>query len=241
MDLFHVIVVAVLLIFVEKTYSFAGSFRLPTARGGLPSLTSTSRLYGEEGSGREDVSIQVSSVKDDNADVQETIHRGFSTETSLPVLGDCNNYYSGESEGRFWHQNSDQVIVYIPIAESVNRHMINVKFAARLVTVNVDGMDAFSFPCTERVIPDGCFWMLEIDNNTDDRYLVLDLEKRFRMINWKSLFGSEKDQELPEMSADDQVKRLEMLKKLIGDQAFGEDELRGENNVDALDAEVVEE
>jgi hypothetical protein len=94
----------------------------------------------------------------------------------LPVLPDCNNYYSGKFEDSFWLQNSDQVFVYIPIPESVSSKDITVKFEVKRVDINIKGEEKVVF-CSERIIPDGSFWTMEADKD-GTRYLQLDLEKR---------------------------------------------------------------
>jgi hypothetical protein len=140
----------------------------------------------------------------------EHIYREYPFQnTSLPVLPDCNNYYSGKFEEYFWHQNADQVYVYIPIEDSVSKRDIDVRFAALHVAVKINGKDEISFDCLERIIPDGSFWVIEEDKS-GKRYLQLDLEKRFRMINWKSLFG-----EAAKEDVDAIEKRSEMLEKLF--------------------------
>jgi len=131
----------------------------------------------------------------------------------LPVLPDCNNYYSGKLGENFWHQNSDNVFVYFPISDEIKKRDIDVKFEAKRVTLNIDGMDnmPISFECLERLIPDGSFWMLE-EGKDNQKYLHLDLEKRFRMINWKNLLGEPQEEE---QMADEIEKRSQMLEKLF--------------------------
>ena len=131
----------------------------------------------------------------------------------LPVLPDCNNYYSGKMGDNFWHQNSDNVYLYFPISDDIKKKDIDVKFEARKVTVNIEGMDdmPMSFDCMERLIPDGSFWMLE-EGKDNKKYLHLDLEKRFRMINWKNLLGEPQEEE---QHADEIDKRSKMLEKLF--------------------------
>jgi len=128
----------------------------------------------------------------------------------LPVLPDCNNYYSGKFEEYFWHQNSDQVYVYIPIDDDVTKADVKAKFEAKQVTVTIKGEEVIQFECLERIIPDGSFWVIETDKKEGKRYVQLDLEKRFRMINWKGLFG-----EAQEEQVDDSAKRSQMLEKLF--------------------------
>ena len=97
--------------------------------------------------------VEMESLLDAIADREETINRGFTTDKGIPVLGDCNNYYSGEYEGKFWHQNADQVYVYIPVSPNIQRGDIDVKFEARAVHASVEGMEPFSFPCSGKKIP----------------------------------------------------------------------------------------
>ena len=165
---------------------------------------------------------EMESLREAISERKEVVTRGFESDKGLPLLGDRNNYYSGEYEGKFWHQNADQVYVFVPVPVDLPKRAVDVQFDARAVHVLVDGMDSFSFPCTERIIPDGCFWVLEQDSKSGDKYLMLDLEKRFRMINWKSLFGAAQESEL---EADEATRRMQMLKSLIqskGGEMMGE-------------------
>jgi len=183
---------------------------------------------------------EMESLREMIKDREETINRGFETDKGIPLLSDRNNYYSGEYEDKFWHQNSDQVYVYIPVIKDLSRAAVNVKFDARAVHVNVDGMEPFSFPCTERIIPDGCFWVLEEDVKSGDKYIMLDLEKRYRMINWKSLFGAAQEAEL---EADEATRRMEMLKNMIAQKQgdmLGEADNDESGEVDAGDDGVLE-
>ena len=120
---------------------------------------------------------------------REQIYREYQYEqTELPILPDRNNYYSGSLGDWFWHQNADQVYVFIPLPEGVGKKDIDVKFSALSVEVLIDDKRLAYFECLERIIPDGSFWVVESSAKDGKRYLQLDLEKRFRMINWKNLF-----------------------------------------------------
>jgi len=120
---------------------------------------------------------------------REQIYREYPYEqTELPILPDRNNYYSGSLGDWFWHQNADQVYVFIPLPEGVGKKDIDVKFSALSVEVLIDDKRLAYFECLERIIPDGSFWVVEASAKDGKRYLQLDLEKRFRMINWKNLF-----------------------------------------------------
>ena len=128
----------------------------------------------------------------------------------LPLLPDLNNYWAGSSGDMFWHQNSDNVFVLIPLEDDHNKRNIKVDFQALSVTVSLPGKDKIEFSCEERLIPDGSFWIIEEDKD-GKRFLHLDIEKRFRMINWKALFGDTPAED----SADDIEKRSKMLEKLF--------------------------
>lgn len=133
------------------------------------------------------------------------------TEKSLPVLPDCNNYYSGKFEEFFWHQNADQVYVYIPISDEISKNDVSASFEAKKVSVSVKGKQVIEFECLERIIPDGSFWVIEKDGKDEKKFIQLDLEKRFRMINWKSLFGAASK----EVEEDLESRRSKMLEKLF--------------------------
>ena len=127
----------------------------------------------------------------------------------LPVLPDCNNYFSGKYRDYTWHQNADQVYVYIPVADTVSKVDVDVKFEALGVTVKVDDSLVVKFDTLERIIPDGSFWVLETGAD-GKKYLLLDLEKRLRMINWKNIFG-----EPPKEIVGESENRKKMLESLF--------------------------
>lgn len=124
--------------------------------------------------------------------------------TELPLLPDCNNYYSGKFGDFFWHQNADQVYVYIPIDDATIKNDIKVDFEAKQVTMQINGENVISFQCLERIIPDGSFWVIETDKD-GKRYVQLDLEKRYRMINWKGLFGEPNEEDVQKLESKTQL------------------------------------
>lgn len=151
----------------------------------------------------------LNSIRDDQISKSEEIFREYPYEyTALPLLPDCNNYYSGSFGEYFWHQNADQVYVYLPINEDVSKNDIQVSFEARKVAVSINGNEEISFQCLERIIPDGSFWIVEVDKD-GKRYIQLDLEKRYRMINWKCLFGE------PTVEETQAMEKSQMLEKLF--------------------------
>ena len=148
-------------------------------------------------------------IRDEQSKRAEEIYRKYPFEnSSLPLLQDCNNYFSGKFGDYFWHQNADQVYVYIPIDEAAKKDDIRVDFNAKSVSVFLHDKELISFECLERIIPDGSFWVMEKDS-LSNRYILLDLEKRYRMINWKGLFGE------PETNMDEEETRRESLKQLF--------------------------
>jgi hypothetical protein len=170
-------------------------------------LKSVGPVYNKLGMD-EDVFNEFKKKQDEKA---EEIYRVYPyAEIELPVLPDCNNYYSGEMGDYFWHQNADQVYVYIPIDEEIKRKEIKITFAAKKVDVRIRGEDVVSFDTLERIIPDGSFWVFEHDKD-GRRFLHLDLEKRFRMINWKNLF----DAAPVEDDATTQQNRAKIMEKLF--------------------------
>lgn len=108
---------------------------------------------------------------------QETLNRIYHHyDKMLPVLQDATNYYSGDYAGNFWHQNADAVLVHMPVASSVQKGDVKVKFEVKRVTVVVlDGPPVTLY--TDRIIPDGSCWSLEYDKD-GNKYIQLELEKR---------------------------------------------------------------
>ena len=158
----------------------------------------------------DDSSETIRRLREEQIAREEDIYRKYPfTDVKLPVLPDCNNYFSGKFGNYFWHQNSDQVYVYIPVEEALTKRDVDVDFQALQVTVNIKGKKEVYFKCLERIIPDGSFWTFEKDGE-GKTYIQLDLEKRYRMINWRSLFGNPKPNEQY-----DALKKSEMMEKLL--------------------------
>jgi len=113
----------------------------------------------------EDSSTTINKIRQEQ-EAREEIYREYPfQETMLPVLPDCNNYYSGKFEEYFWHQNADQVYVYIPIDDEASKSDVDVTFDVKRVAVKVRNQEVISFECLERIIPDGSFWVFETDKN----------------------------------------------------------------------------
>lgn len=171
---------------------------------------------------------------------EETYRKYPSADLGLPLLPDHNNYYSGKFRDSFWHQNADQVLVFIPLDDSVSNSDIKATFEATKLSVTVKGETIVAVRCFERIIPDGSFWIIEKDKN-GKRYIQLDLEKRYRMLNWRAFFGPPPDINDDPVAAQSRSKLMESLmsankglSKLTGVPAETMDEMM--KNPDFLDA-----
>lgn len=150
-------------------------------------------------------------IRTQQAEKAEELFRSYPFgDNDLPVLPDCDNYYSGKFGDYIWHQNADQVYVYIPVSEDIAKYDVDAEFNALSVKLNIKGQEVVEFNTLERIIPDGSFWVMEEDKD-GNKFVQLDMEKRFRMINWKQLFGDEPAGE----PADITEKRSKMLEKLL--------------------------
>lgn len=137
------------------------------------------------------------------------------TNLDLPILKDCNNYFSGKIQKKiFWHQNSDQLFVYLPIDKHITVNDISAKFEAKTLSLNIKNNKDLFIEFFDRIIPDGSFYCFEYDKN-GQKYIQLDLEKRFRMINWKDLFIQQDNNS--DTNSDDDLKdqREKILQKLF--------------------------
>jgi hypothetical protein len=110
---------------------------------------------------------------------QEEVYRKFPfAHHGLPLLPDCDGYFSGSCNGVFWHQDSDEVLVQIPVGDNTSKNCVHAKFSALHVDVDIDDLEPISFECVERIIPDGSFWTLETGKD-NKKFVQLNLEKRF--------------------------------------------------------------
>jgi hypothetical protein len=222
MTAFEVVFIVSLAI-VSSSYAFApSSFGCKWVRYNNAAVKSSSddRFDGKE---FEEALKNISPTmgKTINADDKDSIINDIRTEQisrkypfddyteQLPILPDCNNYYSGKYGTYTWHQNADQVFVYIPVEDTIGKRDIEIKFEALSVKVVINDEVIAKFDTIERLIPDGSFWIFETDKN-GQKYIQLDMEKRYRMINWKNLFG-----EAPKVVEGEAEARREMLEKLF--------------------------
>lgn len=148
--------------------------------------------------------------------LDEEVYRKYPFENyDLPILPDHDNYYSGKYKEFFWHQNADQVIMYISFSnitntETITKKDITSEIQAQSIKLSVLDKVVLEVKLFDKIVPDGSFWVIESDANTGEKYIQLDLEKRFRMINWRR-FVFEKE----ESSQSLDERRAETLKKLF--------------------------
>lgn len=130
------------------------------------------------------------------------------THLELPLLPDCDKFYSGKYGEIFWHQDADNVYIFYPIDyESLSKHDISVKFDVENISISIRGENMLSFKCFDRITPSSV-WSVEKDKD-GKAYLFIDLEKRFRFISWKGLF-----ERLPETEEDRREEKRRILEKL---------------------------
>jgi hypothetical protein len=126
----------------------------------------------------------------------------------MPCLSDCNNYYSGKFGDLSWHQNADQVLVTLKLPKTISKSDIKVKFDTTTLDIMIPNIENVSVTLPQKIIPAGTFWTLEDHKNNNSKYLVVDMEKRYRVLNWGYLFGS------PPTEKELESKRAEILEKL---------------------------
>jgi hypothetical protein len=177
--------------------------------------------------------MQVSMYKGEDVNKMESVFRKYPFHSaSLPELSDSSNYYSGTFGDLIWHQNGDQVFVFIPIEDdSITTNDVKAKLAVSSINIYVRDKIMYSFALMDKIIPDGSCWTWETDKRSGLRYLHLDLEKRYRVINWKSLFlQSEEEKKMEQDKAKSQLFQQFMsankgLSKLTGKSAPTEEEM----------------
>jgi hypothetical protein len=93
-----------------------------------------------------------------------------------------------------WHQTTHNVYVLIQLAPDIVSDDICVDFQTRLMNIDIRG-GALRIKTFDRLVPSGCFWTLErppADRGSEAAaFLRLDLEKRYPLVNWQSLFDAE--------------------------------------------------
>jgi hypothetical protein len=117
------------------------------------------------------------SLKDYNVSGEEVFRVYPYADLGLPVLNDCNNYFSGRFEDNFWHQNSDHVNVFIPLNDDEGKRDISIDFKVTKITIQIGNRETMELDASEKLIIDGSFWCLEEDKS-GNRYVQLDIEKR---------------------------------------------------------------
>lgn len=160
----------------------------------------------------------------------------------LPILEDRDNYYSGSFKGKFWHQNADQVFLYMPVDEKLKTSEVDVHFEVNKVFIKIKDEDYLSLDFFDSIIPHGSFWMFERDQY-GVKYLLLDLEKRFRMINWNGLLhGIVNPQEtsnavlMQHLLQSDQFANLQKQQPMVeNEDIFKSDPNNGEENLHTVE------
>ena len=182
------------LLLVSLSYAYSYSLSRPLSQFRLQSLNADDfnpkdyyKVISPESNTASSSSTQIKTEA--NGVIKEELFRQYPfQDKALPILSDCNNYWSGKYGDSFWLQDSDQVFVYIPIKESTKYRDISIKFDAKSIDIKIDGEDSMLINCTERLIPDGSFWSIESDKN-DQRYIQLDIEKRLVIIIFALTYG----------------------------------------------------
>ncbi len=119
---------------------------------------------------------------------REVVQRDYKYQhLKLPFLSGSENYYCGACGDCFWHQNADQVLVHIPVNSEL-KGGVRAVFEIHNVSLYINDSVQIFLNCPERIIPHGSFWTIEKDVSGGN-YIQLDLEKRYRMLNWRSLFS----------------------------------------------------
>jgi hypothetical protein len=114
----------------------------------------------------------------------------------LQVLHQVDQFYSGTYKSTFWHQNSEQLMIYFPIHDtSLTKQDVNCTMDYRECSVSVRGNPVISFPLYDTIKPDASFWAFEEDFS-GRRYIGLDLEKHEKEHNWKGLVSGLPEEEL---------------------------------------------
>jgi hypothetical protein len=168
----------------------------------------------------------------------------------LPTLGGSTKYSSGvfkTSQNCSWYQNSHNVFIYFPIQESSTKDDISVTFSVTVVNISVVNQFSKSFRVFDSIIPMGCCWSIE-QSNAGDKFILVDLEKRNLLVDWKSLFPT--NYSTSEVAAEaEKSKLLERLfaankgmSKVTGfDPDTIEDMLKNEDLIESISSSQLED
>jgi hypothetical protein len=174
-------------------------------------------------------------VIDDLGRADQTYRKYPYENLGLPMLADCNNYYSGDYGDFFWHQNADQLIGYYLLKDPSSispKADIHADFQAQRIKFTVKDEVIFDVELFDKIIPDGSFWLLEKDSS-GKTYVQLDLEKRFRMINWNGFLMNKAraDPKNTDQSKNEMLNKLfsanKGISKLTGERAETMEEMLG--------------
>jgi hypothetical protein len=163
----------------------------------------------------------------------------------LPMLDDRDNYYSGSFKGKFWHQNADQVYLYMPVDDKLKTSEVKVQFETKKASITIKDVPYLTLDLFDSIIPGGSFWVFERDQY-GVKYLLLDMEKRYRMINWNSLLdGIVDQQEATNALLMNRLIQTEQFEKLqtqpIDEDIFQSDPYNGVEHLHEIENPVVME
>jgi len=195
-------------------------------------LQSAGPLWNSDSSSSSGVDNRFSVDEEELDSGKEKIFRKYPFEgLKLPLLQGHDQYYSGELGDDFWHQNANEVFAYVPVDSDIDRKDVQAEFQAKCVKLFVRGESRLEFECSERIIPDGSFWTFEQDS-AGGKYILLNLEKRFPMMNWGRLLAAGGEESNSKESIDE--RRTDLLKKLFESN-------KGISKLSGLEPESMEE
>lgn len=148
--------------------------------------------FTEAGSSLQNQVVNTNTSQDSKAQAEEIFKVYPFTDLGLPILEECDNFYSGKCRNYFWLQNRGQVLAYLPINDDITKYDVSVEFEPEAVHVKVNEKLLVEFTTPYPINPSGSFWVLEHDKH-DKKYIQLDLEKRYGYTNWKYLFEVKKE------------------------------------------------
>ena len=109
---------------------------------------------------------------------------------NLPLLWRFESFHKGYYLGQgFWHQNSHFTRIQIPLALSTSTDSIIANFLPNRVSICANSVYNISEDTYDVIIPGGSSWTFEY-GRAGERWLQIELEKRFVSLNWESVHAS---------------------------------------------------
>lgn len=104
-------------------------------------------------------------------------------------------YYRGHHERSFWRQGRDVVQLVVPVDPAVTKADIVFELATKthLRLRLGDEPDLFDRELAQPVHKDGSFWYFEEHPETEQKAVVIELDKRLEYSNWPKLFAADVD------------------------------------------------